>query len=182
MTGGPEQPGSSEPPGAPDRGPADSGAPPRTPSSLPIDPDVDLRVPAQRAETAGAHLVLVVAAVAAGGAVGALARYAVVRARPADDPLATLAVNLLGSFLIGVLMVLVAEGGRNPHPLIRPFAGTGVLGGFTTFSAYALDIRELLAREQPLTAFGYLAGTLVGCLGAVWAAVLLTRRAGAGDP
>ncbi|MEU5161798.1 CrcB family protein [Streptomyces sp. NPDC020875] len=134
-------------------------------------------MPAQRAETAGAHLVLVVAAVAAGGAVGALARYAVVRARPADDPLTTLAVNLLGSFLIGVLMVLVAEGGRNPHPLIRPFAGTGVLGGFTTFSAYALDIRELLAREQPLTAFGYLAGTLIGCLGAVWAAVLLTRRA-----
>ncbi|MFE0426899.1 fluoride efflux transporter FluC [Streptomyces sp. NPDC058953] len=134
-------------------------------------------MPAQRAETAGAHLLLVLAAVAAGGASGALARYAVVRARPADDLLATLAVNVLGSFLIGALMVLVAEGGRSPHPLVRPFAGTGVLGGFTTFSAYALDFRDALARGEAAAAFGYAAGTVVGCLGAVWAAVLLTRRA-----
>ncbi|MFF3554716.1 fluoride efflux transporter FluC [Streptomyces tsukubensis] len=148
---------------------------------VPIDPDVDLHVPAQRAETAGAHVLLVLAAVAAGGIIGALARYAAVRAWPGDPasaPLVTLGINVLGSFLIGVLMVPVAEGHgrRTPHPLLRPFAGTGVLGGFTTFSAYALDARDLLERGEGAAAFGYVAGTLLGSLGAVWAAVTLTRR------
>ncbi|MGV9313988.1 fluoride efflux transporter FluC [Streptomyces sp. NPDC003691] len=170
-------PPSSPPPPPPPPLPSGAGG---GPVPVPVDPDVDLHVPAQRAETAGAHLLLVLAAVAAGGVVGALARYAAVRAWPGDPasaPLVTLGVNVLGSFLIGVLMVLVAEGGRTPHPLLRPFAGTGVLGGFTTFSAYALDTRELLVRGEAAAAFGYAAGTLLSCLGAVWAAVALTRRA-----
>ncbi|MFI1014709.1 fluoride efflux transporter FluC [Streptomyces sp. NPDC020965] len=146
-----------------------------------IDPDVDLHVPGQRAELSGGHRAAVLAAVAAGGVVGALARYAVSRAWPvADFPWTTLGINVLGSALIGVLMALIAEDGRSARPpgqgLVRPFAGVGVLGGFTTFSAYALDIQELLERDAIGHALAYAAGTVLGCLGAVWLAAWSTRR------
>ncbi|MFF0450027.1 fluoride efflux transporter FluC [Streptomyces sp. NPDC004609] len=143
-----------------------------------IDPDVDLHVPAQRAEVSGARRWAVLAAISAGGVVGALARYALSRAWPAQDfPWVTLVINGVGSALIGVLMVLIGEGGRSAHPLVRPFAGVGVLGGFTTFSAYALDFRELLESGRPGAALGYAVGTVVCCVGAVWLAAALTRRA-----
>ncbi|MEU5975525.1 CrcB family protein [Streptomyces sp. NPDC047315] len=155
------------------------------PAGEAIDPDVDLHVPAQRAETAGVHLLLVLAAVSAGGAAGAVARYAVGRAWPVDYaadgaaafPWGTFGINVVGSALIGVLMVLVSEGGRTAHPLVRPFFGVGVLGGFTTFSAYALDFRELLVHGNSGAAYAYAGGTVVGCLGAVWLAAALTRWA-----
>lgn len=155
------------------------------PAGEAIDPDVDLHVPAQRAETAGVHLLLVLAAVSAGGAAGAIARYAVGRAWPVDHaadgaaafPWGTFGINVVGSALIGVLMVLVSEGGRTAHPLVRPFFGVGVLGGFTTFSAYALDFRELLVHGNGGVAYAYAGGTAVGCLGAVWLAAALTRWA-----
>ncbi|PJE96948.1 camphor resistance protein CrcB [Streptomyces carminius] len=147
----------------------------------PVDPDVDLRVPAHRAETAGGlrfrRTLAVLAAVAAGGALGATARYALISAWPAPPgglPWATLAVNTAGSALLGVLMVLVAEYGRG-HPLARPFLGTGVLGGFTTCSAYALDTVTLLERGAAGTASAYLGGTLAAALGAVWAGAAAAR-------
>ncbi|MEU8777426.1 CrcB family protein [Streptomyces sp. NPDC048606] len=136
-----------------------------------------MRVPAQRAEPP----VPVLAAVAAGGAVGAAARYGAGLLWPAEGPGAfpwtTLWINVVGCALIGVLMVLVAEGDRRAHPLVRPFAGTGVLGGFTTFSAYALDFSRLLDDGAAGRALAYAALTVVGALGAVWAAATLTRRA-----
>ncbi|MFD9728452.1 CrcB family protein [Streptomyces sp. NPDC059072] len=146
------------------------------PDAEAIDPDVDLHVPAQRAEPQGR----VLAAVAAGGAVGASARYAVSLAWPAaggDFPWATLWVNALGCALIGVLMVLISEGGRSAHPLVRPFAGVGVLGGFTTFSTYAVDFSRLLDAGQADRALGYAGLTLVAAMGAVWAAASVTRSA-----
>ncbi|WP_030762887.1 FluC/FEX family fluoride channel [Streptomyces sp. NRRL F-2664] len=142
-----------------------------------MDPDVDLHVPAQRAEPQ----VRVLAAVAAGGAVGASARYGVSLLWPAPAgafPWATLWINASGCLLIGVLMVLIGEGGRAvPHPLLRPFAGVGVLGGFTTFSTYALDLSQLLDAGEARTAPAYGALTLVATLGAVWAAASATRFA-----
>ena len=79
------------------------------------------------------------AAVAVGGSAGSAARYEVALLLPHDAgtgvPWATLAVNAVGCLLIGVLIVLVE--GR--HPLLRPLLGVGVLGGFTTFSTYAVD-------------------------------------------
>ena len=123
----------------------------------------------------------VLAVISLGGVVGSLARYAASRMWPVDDggfPWATLGVNVLGCALIGVLMVLVSEGGRGgrpAHPLVRPFLGVGVLGGFTTFSAYALDFYKLLEREEAGTAFAYAAGTVVGALGAVWLGASATR-------
>ncbi|MER5768992.1 fluoride efflux transporter FluC [Streptomyces sp. NPDC001985] len=158
-------------------------------SEAPVDPDVDLRVPAQRTEALAGRLPPVLAAIALGGAAGALARYAISRAWPADGgfPFATLGINTLGSALIGVLMVLVAEGGRSAHPLARPFAGVGLLGGFTTFSAYALDFRDLVERGELWLAPLYAGGTVVLCAVAVWAAASSTRAVtararAAGDP
>nr|BFF02391.1 hypothetical protein GCM10020241_40660 [Streptoalloteichus tenebrarius] len=119
----------------------------------------------------------VVSAVAAGGALGALARYGVGLAlptRPGGFPLATLAVNLLGCLVMGVLMVLVTEVWSG-HRLLRPFLGTGVLGGFTTFSSYAVDGQRLLASGRVGVALLYLVGTLVGALLAVLTGMVVTR-------
>ncbi len=143
-----------------------------------IDPDVDLHVPAQRTETAGARLWLVLSVISAGGIVGSLARYAATRAWPTADgtfPWAVFLVNVVGCALIGVLMALVGEGGRSAHPLVRPFLGVGVLGGFTTFSTYALDFSDLLERLEAGLALAYAGGTVVGALGAVWLGASLTR-------
>ncbi|MEU8436183.1 CrcB family protein [Streptomyces sp. NPDC029216] len=147
------------------------------PGAEAIDPDVDLHVPAQRAEPQGR----VLAAVAAGGALGAAARYGVALLWPAGSggfPWATFWTNAVGCALIGVLMVLISEGGRrSPHPLLRPFAGTGVLGGFTTFSTYAVDFSRLLDEGRAGLALAYAGLTVVGALGAVWAAASVTRLA-----
>jgi CrcB protein len=110
----------------------------------------------------------VLAVVALGGGIGGAARYALTAGTP---PWGTFAVNVLGCALIGVLVVLADDA----HPLVRPFLGVGVLGGFTTFSAYAADARGLVG--VPWIAALYLLGTLVTCLTATAAAVALTRRA-----
>ncbi len=120
----------------------------------------------------------VVAVVAAGGAAGAAARYGAALLWPAQTgtfPWTTFWVNVAGCFVIGVFMVLIADV-RAAHRLVRPFLGTGVLGGFTTFSTYAVDIQRLLDEGHPLTALAYLAATLVAALAAVWSAVALKRR------
>ncbi|MFD7877319.1 fluoride efflux transporter CrcB [Streptomyces sp. NPDC059766] len=120
----------------------------------------------------------VVGVVAVGGALGAVARYAVSLwwpSRAGGFPWATFSINVVGCAVIGVFLVLVTEAWR-PHPLLRPFFGTGVLGGFTTFSTYAVDIQKLLQAGHPRTAFGYLAATLCAALAAVWLAATATRR------
>lgn len=120
----------------------------------------------------------VVGVVAAGGAVGALARWSLAEALPhdaADFPWSTVSTNVVGCLLIGVLMVLVVE--RWPgRPLIRPFVGTGMLGGFTTFSTYAVDTRALLAAGRPALAVVYVTSTLVLGLLAVVAGLRATER------
>jgi CrcB protein len=120
----------------------------------------------------------VIFAVAAGGALGALARYGLLLAWPPEPgafPWGTFAVNVSGCLAIGVLMVLVTEV-RPVHPLVRPFLGTGVLGGFTTFSAYAEEVHSLLRPEWMVVAAAYLAGTVVAALAATAAGMWLARR------
>ena len=112
-----------------------------------------------------------VAVAAAGGALGAMARYAVDLAAEGlgySLPWATLTINLVGCLLMGVLVSYVlAHPAR--HQLWRPFLGAGVLGGFTTFSAFAGDA-VLLADEGAWAAgAAYVVATLVGGLIAVWA-------------
>jgi CrcB protein len=120
-----------------------------------------------------------VAAVAAGGALGALARWGTGLAlphAPGTFPLATFLINVLGCLLIGALLVTITEV-RQAHPLVRPFLATGVLGGFTTFSTYAVDVQELLRTGATATAALYLVGTLVAAVAAAWAGIALTRAA-----
>lgn len=115
--------------------------------------------------------------VAVGGALGAAARYGaglLWPTGPAGFPWTTLLVNVVGCAVIGVFLVVITEG-RPAHPLVRPFFGTGVLGGFTTFSTYAADFRRLVAEGRPGPAAAYLALTLLAALAAVWAAAAVTR-------
>ncbi|MFH8410159.1 fluoride efflux transporter CrcB [Streptomyces sp. NPDC018019] len=120
----------------------------------------------------------VVAVVALGGMIGASARYGASLLWPvgADGfPWTTLAVNAVGCAVIGVFMVLITDVWA-AHRLVRPFFGTGVLGGFTTFSTYAVDTEKLVSAGQARTALVYLALTLLVALAAVWTAVWTARR------
>lgn len=151
---------------------------PREPSSMtpPTDPDVDLHVPGQRRELA-AHPVTVLGTIAAGGALGALGRFGASTALPHDGtgfPWSTFLVNVVGSLLIGALMVALTEG-RAPHPLVRPFLGVGVLGGFTTFSTAMVEFQRLVAAGAARTGLVYLAGTVAAALVAVWAGAAAAR-------
>lgn len=117
------------------------------------------------------------AVVALGGMVGAAARYGaglLWPTAPTAFPWTTLVVNVVGCAVIGAFLVQITEG-RTPHPLLRPFFGTGVLGGFTTFSTYAVDVRRLVEHGQAARGMAYLAGTLLAAMAAVWAASALVR-------
>ncbi|MFI6334947.1 fluoride efflux transporter CrcB [Streptomyces sp. NPDC050535] len=121
----------------------------------------------------------VVAVVALGGAIGATARYGASLLWPAPTggfPWTTFWVNVVGCAVIGVFMVVSTEVWA-ARRLVRPFFGTGVLGGFTTFSTYAVDIRKLVDEGRPGTGFAYLAATLFAALAAVWLAATAARRA-----
>ncbi|EMY34283.1 protein CrcB [Arthrobacter crystallopoietes BAB-32] len=104
--------------------------------------------------------------VMAGGALGALARHSIGLLLPpaAGWPLATLAANLSGAFVLGLLLEFLALGARNDAGTraVRLAAGTGFLGAFTTYSALALEANLLLAEGQTGTAIAYLLATLAG--------------------
>ncbi|MFC5187516.1 fluoride efflux transporter FluC [Actinomadura harenae] len=143
---------------------------------LPVDPDVELSIPQQRRELAHAPWATL-GAISLGGVCGALARYGLATAfphRPGAFPWATFGTNVSGCLIIGVLMVVITEVLR-PHPLLRPFLGVGVLGGFTTFSTAMVDVQQAVGNGAPGIALAYLAATLVTALAAVWTGVRLTR-------
>ena len=117
--------------------------------------------------------------IALGGGLGSLARWGVATAIPHQGgrfPWSTWLVNVTGAFLLGALMVLVLELWP-PRRYLRPFLGVGVLGGYTTFSTYMLELRVLLGRGEVVTFLGYLLGTLVAGLLAVWLGAVLARTA-----
>ncbi|MEU2515000.1 fluoride efflux transporter CrcB [Streptomyces syringium] len=139
-----------------------------------MDPDVE---PEDVRGTLGEHWP-VLCAVSAGGGVGAAARYGAGLLWPTASgtfPWTTFGINLVGCALIGVVLTVVSHL-ASPHPLLRPFLATGILGGFTTFSTYAVDIRQLLADDRTATALAYLAATPLAALAAVWATTTATRR------
>ncbi len=100
--------------------------------------------------------------VALGGAIGASARYlsgiAAVRIMGHGFPWGTLAVNVIGSFAMGVLVVVLAH--TNSTAKLAPFLMTGILGGFTTFSAFSLDAMALYERGQFSLAGAYVIGSV----------------------
>jgi CrcB protein len=126
----------------------------------------------------------VLAAIAAGGALGSLARWAVGLAlphRPGELAVSTWIVNVTGALVIGALMHLITEVWP-PRRLVRPFWGIGVLGGYTTFSTYALDMHHLLAAGEMGRAVVYYVGTVLTGLLAVWLGLVAARAVGNRPP
>jgi fluoride exporter len=116
--------------------------------------------------------------IAAGGAVGSVARYwfsgVVARQFGETFPWGTLLVNVSGSFAIGFLATLAAPDGRWLAPAgTRQFVMIGVLGGYTTFSSFSLQTLALIENREWLNAGGNVAGSVVLCLVAVWLGHLL---------
>jgi CrcB protein len=116
--------------------------------------------------------------VAVGGVVGSLGRYAVGAALPHDAgafPWATFVVNLTGAFAMGLLVAYLVDR-PGVHRLARPFVGVGVLGGWTTFSALAVDVVQLGTHQQLPVALLYVSATFLFGTLAVAAGSLLGQR------
>lgn len=117
-------------------------------------------------------------AVAIGGALGSIARYAlstwIFDVSSHKFPYATLAVNVLGSFVMGILFVIIVEKAALPTEM-RSLLMIGFLGAFTTFSTFSLDALGLWQNGHLLLALVYALGTVVLCLAAISVAVWLTR-------
>ncbi|WP_300537567.1 fluoride efflux transporter CrcB [Sphingosinicella sp.] len=108
--------------------------------------------------------------VGAGGAVGAMLRHGVglasLRLMGPSFPWGTLIVNVVGGLLMGLLVgLLAARGGSEP---LRLLLGVGVLGGFTTFSAFSLDVVAMMERDAALTAIGYVTASVVVSVAALF--------------
>ena len=117
-------------------------------------------------------------AVAAGGAIGAAGRFLVnawaLRTLGPGFPWSTAIVNVAGAFAMGFLAILLVERAGVPTGL-RLFLLTGILGGFTTFSAYTLDIVLLAENGETANAFLYAGGTVIATLAALLAGQWLAR-------
>ena len=117
-------------------------------------------------------------AIAIGGAFGAISRYwvseSMEKVNGTGFPLGTFSVNLLGSFLIGVLFVIFAEKLELAHEW-RPLLVIGFLGAMTTFSAFSLDTLLLFQQGHYNTALFYIFSSVIACLIAAYAGIQLTR-------
>ncbi|WP_417722189.1 fluoride efflux transporter CrcB [Salipiger sp.] len=115
--------------------------------------------------------------VALGGAIGASGRYltgiAMARLLGKGFPWGTLTVNILGSFAMGLIVVALAHLSANRF---APFLMTGVLGGFTTFSAFSLDVATLWERGDTVAALGYVAVSVLVSIAALFAGLLVARE------
>ena len=112
-------------------------------------------------------------AVAAGGALGSLARFWLTGAMSALTgprfPWGTLLINVVGSFVIGgVAGVTLTPTRMAMHPDLRIFLMVGICGGFTTFSAFSLQLLELLQTGDTVAGVLYAAGSVLLCLLFVW--------------
>jgi len=116
---------------------------------------------------------------ALGGALGALARWAAAEALPTAPggwPWATLLVNVTGCLLLGVLVGVLAA--RSPEPAwARPFLAVGVLGGYTTYSTFAVEVVDLMDDGAVALAAGYVLVSVAGGVAAVAVGALAGRRA-----
>ena len=143
---------------------------------LPIDPDRESQADVFRQGAATARRWDIALVVAAGGAIGGGCRYLLNIAwstTPGTFPWSTFVENVSGCLLLGALMVVVLA---RPSRYIRPFLGVGVLGGFTTFSAYIIDTHELISDGRTPLALLYLFGSVVAGLLACAAGMILVRR------
>lgn len=121
----------------------------------------------------------VLAAIFVGGGIGSMLRYAVTvivtqRFGP-GFPWATLAINVLGSLIIGVVFELSQTRALGVTPLVRIFLMTGILGGFTTFSTFSLDIVTLAGERAGLLALGYAFASVAIGFAAAYAGIVAVR-------
>ena len=115
--------------------------------------------------------------VMSGGAMGAALRYGLSRALPvgaAGWPWPTFVANVVGGLCMGILALWLLRGDNATEPL-RLFLGVGVLGGFTTFSAFSLEMAQMVQRGQGMMAAAYAAVSVILALGAVFAGMMLAR-------
>jgi CrcB protein len=148
---------------------------------VPIDPDL---APFDPAEPSSTHRPArrrarpaVLAAIAAGGALGTPARYEVtqlIHVANGGFPWATFWTNVSGSFALGFLLILVIEH-FPPSRYVRPFFATGFLGAFTTFSTFAVETDLLIKDGHALVAVTYALTSLFVGFAAVWAGIMLAR-------
>jgi len=118
--------------------------------------------------------------VGAGGCIGSIARYmsvtSVERKINSTLPLGTLTVNILGSFLLGLLLAVIMRKTGTHAVEWKLFLGTGFCGGFTTFSAFTLENMNLFEHKFPGTALLYISISVIGGLLAVWSGFALARN------
>ncbi|MER8809805.1 fluoride efflux transporter CrcB [Mesorhizobium australicum] len=115
--------------------------------------------------------------VAVGGGIGAGIRHltsmGALRLVGPNYPWGTMAINIVGSFAMGLFIAILSRrGGSNE---VRLFVATGILGGFTTFSAFSLDFATLWERGSTLPAFGYALASVVGAIIALFLGLWLAR-------
>ena len=118
--------------------------------------------------------------VAAGGALGSVARYLtgmqMTRLLGPGWPFGTLTVNILGGLLMGVLAATLALRGEADQERWRVLLGVGLLGGFTTFSAFSLEVALMIERRDWASAFGYSTLSVVASVAALFAGMMLARK------
>ena len=113
-----------------------------------------------------------------GGALGAMARFAVgnaVGALPNGFPVSTFLINIVGSVAMGVLVGILARTTPQYQNEIRLFVAVGIFGGFTTFSSFSLDAITLIERGDFLLATLYVVGSVVLSLAGLWMGLLAMR-------
>lgn len=140
----------------------------------PIDPDIEDSARLRLHPDVSTVLVVMI-----GGVIGALGRYAATLwwpTPPSGFPWTTFGINALGSLLLAAVVVLSTERWTEAT-LLRPLLGTGVIGGFTTFSTFTVDQQRLLTNGHPGTAITYLAATLAVCASATLIGQRLTGAA-----
>lgn len=120
--------------------------------------------------------------VAAGGALGSMARFGLglLAARLAPNatwPMGTFAANVLGGLAMGLLVGWLAFKGGAQQETIRLFAAVGVLGGFTTFSSYSLEAVMMIERRDYGLAAAYVVGSVVLAVVALFIGLMVARRA-----
>jgi CrcB protein len=153
--------------------------------SLPVDPDIAVSAEPQASAQEPSPGIRrprqadVLAVIALGGGLGSVARYGIAHAWPTPNqgfPWATIVTNISGRLALGLLMVYVLEVWP-PSRYVRPFLGVGVLGGYTTFSTFTVEMRHLLATTHWSMADAYALTSLVAGLVAVWTGIAVARRA-----
>ncbi|WP_250658349.1 fluoride efflux transporter CrcB [Alkalimarinus coralli] len=121
---------------------------------------------------------LQVIAIALGGALGALSRYFVIGVMTdwlgKDFPFGTLCVNVVGSFFIGVLYIVIVQK-MHVSPELKSILVVGFLGAFTTFSTFSLEAFNFISQGLLLNAVTYIVSSVILCILAVWAGISLAK-------